>query len=477
MVYRRLSFEDDLFTARVYKRNYRNPRLQRLLASEHQGYRVTTTSQGDKDRNKNRTADLTAGSFSEVATDVEISSDPADTNAKPLVWLTPPEITASTSADPYVQLVEACGRGDNKRVLELLGLQNSEARLLLGVTWNLMSESEVSGFTSEYTVSSLYFCPIYAAVSNGQVEVMQTLLRCAESDSDVGRVIEKEIGGTITERWRPLHLAAMNDHLRMVELLLEYGADVNGRTRYGTQAIHLAARIGSTAILAALVAAGADVNCADRDGRQPLHYSTDSRDQPDVVHYLAKKGAEINGLSLSSEPRPIHLACKNSFTGNINELLSLGALADNSVLDTAIRSMSTSVGVLLRQAKNTNRCRFDSGTGLHTFGLAFYAATAPRAGFAAKRTLRLLLEDLDPLAKNENGSTVLDILFQFPASTDKAATLELASLFLEYLPEHKLRERKVLRSIIRRYEGTEVVNDHSSIISAPIISENSLGWN
>lgn len=35
MVYRRLSFEDDLFTAKVYKRNYRNERLQRHCENEH----------------------------------------------------------------------------------------------------------------------------------------------------------------------------------------------------------------------------------------------------------------------------------------------------------------------------------------------------------------------------------------------------------------------------------------------------------
>ncbi len=81
-----------------------------------------------------------------------------------------------------------------------------------------------------------------------------------------------------------------------------------------------------------MIAAGADVNCADRDGRQPLHYLTDSRDRPDVILYLATKGAEINGLSVSSEPTPLHLACKNNFTGNLEALLSLGALADDSVL-------------------------------------------------------------------------------------------------------------------------------------------------
>ena len=325
MVYRRLSFEDDLFTARVYKRNYRSPRLQRLLASEHQDYRVTTTSRGDKGKNKNRTADLTAGSFSEVATDVEIFSDPADTNAR---LPTPEGNTVSTgisiltekrrpslersarspTPDPYMQLVEACERGDNSRVVELLRFENAEARILLRNTWKLVSESGASGITDRYPGILLHFCPVYEAVSSGQTEVMRTLLKCAESDIDIGQIIEKEIGGRDPGRWRPLHVATKKGHLQMVEFLLEYGAYVNQRTRYGTRAIHLAAGIGSMEILVALIAAGADINCADQDGRQPLHYLTGSRDQPNVIQYLAGKGADIKGVSL------LHLACENMFS-------------------------------------------------------------------------------------------------------------------------------------------------------------------
>lgn len=51
MVYRRLSFEDDLFTARVYKRNYRNKRLQRHRGNEYDLNHETTIPQPNPPNN------------------------------------------------------------------------------------------------------------------------------------------------------------------------------------------------------------------------------------------------------------------------------------------------------------------------------------------------------------------------------------------------------------------------------------------
>ncbi len=122
--------------------------------------------------------------------------------------------------------------------------------------------------------------------------------------------------------------------------------------------------------------------------------------------------------------------------------------------------MSPSVEVLLKYAKHADR--FDRSTGLHTFVLAFYAATAPRDRLAEKRTLQLLLEHFEPLANNENWNTVLDILFRSPACTDKLDMLDLALLFLEYLPDYKRRERKLLTSIMTTGEIDDIVNDVSA---------------
>lgn len=174
----------------------------------------------------------------------------------------------------FVKLVEACGKGHDDTV----------KRQLATMPFIRKADPDMPGLLGSYHSNSLYFCPV--------------------------------------------HAAAMKGNLAMVQLLLENGASVHSETGLGIQAIHLSARIGSIEILATLIEAGADVNCEDRDGWRPLHYLADSQDQPDVIHYLAERGAEINCMSRSTELNPYYLACKSDFRGNMETLLSLGALTD-----------------------------------------------------------------------------------------------------------------------------------------------------
>lgn len=82
----------------------------------------------------------------------------------------------------------------------------------------------------------------------------------------------------------PLMKAAQLGHQRVVELLIEAGADINvfgkaldspyGRT-YGSAALHYAAGRGHHGIVKALLKHGADVNAQDNRGDTPLHYAVD----------------------------------------------------------------------------------------------------------------------------------------------------------------------------------------------------------
>ena len=246
-----------------------------------------------------------------------------------------------------------------------------------------------------------------------------------------------------------------------------YGAQT-GQTRYGIQPIHLAAEAGSKEVLAALIAAGADVNCVDRDGRQPLHYIFSSRDLPEVIEYLVVRGANVDGPYDSREPTPVYLACEKDFAGNLETLLSHVALADksprhqrNSALDTAIEHNSPlCVKVLLRHGINPNCCRLDGGTGLHTFALGFYdSVTASRDKAKDEVVLRLLLDQVDLLAKDKCGHTVLDSLISLGAKRNALTRTVLASLFLKNLPVHKALEKDRLKLAIKNYIYIEKFDD------------------
>jgi ankyrin repeat protein len=56
-----------------------------------------------------------------------------------------------------------------------------------------------------------------------------------------------------------------------VQYLVDQGADVNARDRYGRTALYLAAENGQLSIVQYLVDQGTDVNAIDALGTTPLH--------------------------------------------------------------------------------------------------------------------------------------------------------------------------------------------------------------
>lgn len=68
---------------------------------------------------------------------------------------------------------------------------------------------------------------------------------------------------------QPLHAAAAGDHLGIVKLLLEVGADANGVQEGGFRPLHTAAQNGSIELAHLLLEHGADVSLADHQDRFP----------------------------------------------------------------------------------------------------------------------------------------------------------------------------------------------------------------
>ena len=82
LLYRRLSFEDELFTARVYKRNYRNPRLQgRRERGPDPDYETVILQQDEHQVNKGIVM-LKPRRFLGVTSTSEISAETAKKNAE-----------------------------------------------------------------------------------------------------------------------------------------------------------------------------------------------------------------------------------------------------------------------------------------------------------------------------------------------------------------------------------------------------------
>ena len=89
--------------------------------------------------------------------------------------------------------------------------------------------------------------------------------------------------------------AAMDHNLKAVELLLEKGADVNIKNDLGQTALMFAARKGGLDIVKLLVEKGADVKIKDKNGKPALTAYVALSDF-EVAKFLEEKGAKRIGL-------------------------------------------------------------------------------------------------------------------------------------------------------------------------------------
>lgn len=89
----------------------------------------------------------------------------------------------------------------------------------------------------------------------------------------------------------PLFVAAQKNY-EVAKLLIDHGADVNGRGEYGMTVLMNAAKEGNLDIVKALVENGADINARDESGNTAFMVAA-SNNRLDIINYLHDQGADI----------------------------------------------------------------------------------------------------------------------------------------------------------------------------------------
>jgi hypothetical protein len=122
--------------------------------------------------------------------------------------------------------------------------------------------------------------PLHAAANKGDIETVQVLL---EYGVDVNA--QTSVGST------PLNYASWgyHDDARVARLLIERGADVNIRGGFGRTALHRASE-GSIEIARVLIEHGASVEVKNDDGKTPL-YIASLHKREEIVKLLLEHGA------------------------------------------------------------------------------------------------------------------------------------------------------------------------------------------
>eukprot|EP00039_Didymoeca_costata_P014863 m.245744 g.245744 ORF g.245744 m.245744 type:complete len:854 (-) comp16109_c3_seq10:48-2609(-) len=156
--------------------------------------------------------------------------------------------------------------------------------------------------------------PLITAAMMGHVRVVQLLLEEGADPEKTG------MNGA-----NALHIAASMGHTEVMEMLIEHGANVNAQHKFAkSTALHFAAEMGQVEAVNVLCKHGADPESPKIQGGRPLHVAADSN-QTEVAKILVKEcKADLKALLLG-DTTAMYLAAQKGFTGVVQVLLEAGA--------------------------------------------------------------------------------------------------------------------------------------------------------
>ena len=153
----------------------------------------------------------------------------------------------------------------------------------------------------------------------------------------------------------PLSRAAKSGDAEIVELFLENGAAVDARDLDGSTALFLAAETGRRSAVQTLVAHGANVNLPGRSGIAPVAAAAFMGDEP-LVRLLLDKGADANAIDATGKSA-ICYAASRGFPAVVQQLLDSRRRSQQAVRQ---RSHCADVGSRLRGRSRDRRYRRNS---------------------------------------------------------------------------------------------------------------------
>jgi serine/threonine-protein phosphatase 6 regulatory ankyrin repeat subunit B len=163
------------------------------------------------------------------------------------------------------------------------------------------------------------------------------------STEEVERLLAE--GANIEEKggefgWTALHAACSpviptGEEALVVQLLLDYNADVSSKDTDGGTPLHATAKWGSEAAAGLLLRYNADVSVQDILGKTPLHYAAHNDDSVLVAGLLLAEGADVSAKDKSGAT-PLHFAA--TYGEELMAELLLQNKADVSVQTTTTKS-------------------------------------------------------------------------------------------------------------------------------------------
>ncbi|OON19965.1 hypothetical protein X801_04160 [Opisthorchis viverrini] len=318
------------------------------------------TEVANSSRNCQFNAVCSATSFNSTSRSPQLVS--SEFNQSPLE-LPVPSVSNRTWADLVLQLLEAAKSGDVELVRRIITTHQQQrcdqGALHPGGALQYAAQDSASGQTSD-------------GIDSGRdPSSVMDLINCRDMD---GR------------HSTPLHFAAGYNRLSVVELLLQYGADVHAKDKGGLVPLHNACSYGHTKVAELLIKHGANVNVTDLWRFTPLHEAA-AKGKFEICRLLLQHGADPSRKNRDGH-MPIDLV--KDTDSDVYDLLR----GDIAVLEAAKRGNLAKLQKLITPA-NIN-CRDTQGRNSAPLHLA--------AGYNNVEVVEFLLESgADVNSKDKGG--------------------------------------------------------------------------
>ncbi|XP_064641028.1 transient receptor potential cation channel subfamily A member 1-like isoform X2 [Lineus longissimus] len=298
----------------------------------------------------------------------------AEANASESMGLTPLHLSARyNSADSVQALIKygasvnardqrgktavhyAARRGFNSVVKELLSPEDSNVNIQDDDKITPLHEAATGG---QKTVCEILvekgadpwsrdvsdITPLINAASVGSVEVINALLEAVSKDSLKDEPKQAEYLSLVDDEGsNALQTAAQNGHLKVVELLLSKGIDINSMKSHRRRtdkkvnkqtALHVAVTNGFKEIVEYLLKQGAEANPRDTEQMTPIHRAA-LHGREDTIQTIMKHGGDLNAMDRDNLT-PLHCACWKGHPVTTKLLVENGA--QFSAVDTSLRT-------------------------------------------------------------------------------------------------------------------------------------------
>ncbi|RXG69859.1 Ankyrin-3 [Armadillidium vulgare] len=187
--------------------------------------------------------------------------------------------------------------------------------------------------------------PVHLAAANGHVQVIELLLKYKSTISskisplqlgvknnhvEVVKFLIKNgslINCKDSDGLSPLHISVQNCNVELINLMIENGANVNAKTQLSVTPLHLSLQNGFENGYEILLKNNADIHCKSYMGSSCLHFAANFRGNENSIRKLCSQGLDVNAKD-NNNKTALHLA---SYFGNsqiVKELLNHNAVID-----------------------------------------------------------------------------------------------------------------------------------------------------